>query len=294
MPESTAFSIETRDGVLFGPDRRPVNVSRNAQGSIHDDQTAQGLGFRGGTVAGNIHAEQFPPLYEARFGETWGRRGGLSLYFLNATTDGEPVRAFAGPVQVVAPGLRRAAVGMETPAGLKVCEGTAWSGGDDPASALRQRLARQAPSEGLRILGGVRVGQAVRGVPSRLDPAACLERVQGITEPLSAYLQPDAQGRLEAAPAVAIDALRVVEAPLFRADAGFVGLFGAIELQYLDGPIHLGEAYVADGRVVALGESPKTEVAWYESTLRTAGEGRPVARLLMMSRLLKASSPLWT
>ncbi|MCR5879261.1 hypothetical protein [Phenylobacterium sp. J367] len=50
---------------------------------------------------------------------------------------------------------------------------------------------------------------------------------------------------------------------------------------------------MADGRVVALSESPKTEVAWYESNLRDAADGRAVARLLMMSRLLKASSPLW-
>jgi hypothetical protein len=51
--------------------------------------------------------------------------------------------------------------------------------------------------------------------------------------------------------------------------------------------------YLVEGRVLALGESPKTEVAWYESTLREAADGRPVARLIMMSRLLKASSALW-
>ena len=46
--------------------------------------------------------------------------------------------------------------------------------------------------------------------------------------------------------------------------------------------------------VIAVGESPKTEVTWYESTLRDATDKRVVARMLMMSRLLKASSPLWT
>ena len=70
-------------------------------------------------------------------------------------------------------------------------------------------------------------------------------------------------------------------------------MFGAIELQFLDGPVFVDHDYLADGRVVALGESPKTEVVWFESTLKDAAGGRPVAQLLMMSRLLKASSPLW-
>ena len=70
-------------------------------------------------------------------------------------------------------------------------------------------------------------------------------------------------------------------------------MFGAIELQYLDGPIFLDHDYLADARIMALGESPKTEVAWYESTLRDARDDRVVARLLMMTRILKGSSPLW-
>ena len=51
---------------------------------------------------------------------------------------------------------------------------------------------------------------------------------------------------------------------------------------------------LADGQVLALSESPKTEVAWYESTLKDPADGRVVARLIMMTRLLKGSSPLWT
>ena len=40
-------------GVLAGPVRRPDNIAKAAKGSIHDDATAQQLGFRGGTVAAN-------------------------------------------------------------------------------------------------------------------------------------------------------------------------------------------------------------------------------------------------
>ncbi len=287
------FTFAEQDEVLAGPVRRPVNFSRDAAGSIHDDKTAQTLGFRGGTVAGNIHFEQFPPLLLARFGDDWRRRGGLSLYFLNATTDGEPVQAFAGPVEHVGRGVRRAPAWMATPEGVRVSEGTAWAGGDDPSSALRLGVAQQRPASELRILKGSRAGDRVTDIPSRLDSATALRRLEGVTEVLPEYRDQGLFGGVVAAPAVAIDALRVVEAPLFRAGTDFVGLFGAIELEFLEGPIFLDRDYLADGRILALGESPKTEVAWYESTLREASDGRPIARLVMMSRLLKASSPLW-
>ena len=39
-----------------------MNNARHVPGSLHDDATATRLGFRGGTVAGSIHLELFPPL----------------------------------------------------------------------------------------------------------------------------------------------------------------------------------------------------------------------------------------
>lgn len=289
-----AFQAEDRNGILAGPIRNPVNFSRDAKGSIHDDATAQKLGFRGGTVAGNIHFEQYTPLMLERFGAGWRQRGGLSLHFVNATTDGEPVQAFAGPIEEVGPDLRRALVWMETPEGVRVNEGTAWVGGDDPNSTLRMRIAAQRPASDLRILKSSKVGDSVSDVPSRLDGARSLLRVADITEPMAEYTDAALFGERVAAPAVAIDALRAVEGSLYAAVTDFVGMFGAIELQYLDGPIFLDHDYLADATVIAVGESPKTEVTWYESTLRDATDKRVVARMLMMSRLLKASSPLWT
>ena len=209
--ETEAFTFEERDGVLAGPVRRPVNLSRDASGSIHDDATAQTLGFRGGTVAGNIHFEQFPPLVLARFGDDWRRRGGLSLHFITATTDGEPVQAFVGTAETLATGVRRAPAWMETPEGVRVCEGTAWAGGEDLDSALRRRVAQQRPATDLRILGASRVGDAAHDVASRLDSVTALRRLEGVTEPLPEYRDPALFGGLVAAPAVAIDALRAVD-----------------------------------------------------------------------------------
>jgi hypothetical protein len=86
--------MAAESNVIAGPVRRPCNVSAHVQGSIHDDATATALGFRGGTVAGSIHMDQFPPLLLEAFGQGWFETGSLSLYFRHATTDGEPVQAF--------------------------------------------------------------------------------------------------------------------------------------------------------------------------------------------------------
>ena len=291
----TAFETEALADALAGPIRNPVNESRAAAGSIHDDATAQKLGFRGGTVAGNIHFEQFPPLILARLGAAWRRTGTLSLHFMSPTTDGEPVRAFVGEVIEIGEGHRRAAVWMETPDGLRVCEGTASVGGPDSASELRRRLQAVRPASDLRMLKASTVGDTCTAVPSRLDSEKALVRLEGVTEPLPEYRDATIFGERVAAPAVAIDLLRVVEGPLFKSDkvGPYVGMFGAIELEFIDGPLFLDHDYLVDARLLALSESPKTEVAWYESTARDAIDGRSVARLVMMTRLLKASSPRW-
>ena len=93
MTTQEATGITVNDGVITGPLRRSVNNSATAKGSIHDDATASKLGFRGGTVAGSIHLELFPPLAVHAFGQRWYERGTISMYFLNATTDREAVRA---------------------------------------------------------------------------------------------------------------------------------------------------------------------------------------------------------
>ena len=286
--QNAPFVALDQDGVLAGPIRRPTNASKAAKGSIHDDATAQKLGFKGGTVAGSIHMEQFPPLLAAMFGEDWHRTGGLSLYFLNATTDGEPVRGFCGPVRD-----SRAEVWMiDETTGLRVCEGTASVGPPDPQSDLRRRLSSVRPPGELRLLK-VAVGDTVTDIPARIDAERAAARLDLITEDLPAYRDPKLFGELVAAPTMVVDAMRAVEIPLWRPTGAYVGLFGAIETQMLDGPVFVDHDYLCDGKVLALSDSPKTEVVWYETTLKDAQDGRPVARMILMSRLLKGSSSLW-
>jgi hypothetical protein len=282
------FAAVEQDGVLAGPIRRPTNASKAARGSIHDDATAQKLGFKGGAVAGSIHMEQFPPLLAARLGDDWHRTGGLSLYFLNATTDGEPVRAYCGSVHD-----GRAEVWMiDETTGLRVCEGTASVGAPDVDSDLRRRLSSIRPPGELRLLK-VAMGDTVSDIPARIIAERAAGRLDLITEDLPGYRDAKLFGELVAAPTMVVDAMRAVEVPLFRPTSAYVGMFGAIEVQMLDGPVFIDHDYLCDGRVLALSDSPKTEIVWYETVLKDARDGRCVARMILMSRLLKASSALW-
>lgn len=70
-----------------------------------------------------------------------------------------------------------------------------------------------------------------------------------------------------------------------------VGLYGAIELRNINGPVFIDRPYSAGGEVVARGQSPKTEYIWYESFLDDA-DGKRVAEMLMQLRFMKGSAQL--
>src|SRR5947209_7625494 len=93
MTQVANEKITVADGTITGPLRRSVNQAQGIKGSIHNDAVASKLGFRGGTVAGSIHLELFPPVLLEAFGQRWFERGSLSINFRNATTDREAVRA---------------------------------------------------------------------------------------------------------------------------------------------------------------------------------------------------------
>lgn len=275
----------TRDGDwLRGPWRAPINIAADAEGTIHDDATAQALGLRGGTVAGSIHLQQCAPLARAAFGNDWDRRGSLSLYFRHATRGDEPVRVSLRPV---APD--HAEIAIHTPEGAVVAEGTA-SRAPDPACPLRRRLAAlPPPPPTLRLLKDVRIGaMAETTAPAILRFRNDADRAT-LTEPMPA----DAPDEPRALPYnLSVDVLRAVEPQLAALPDGVVGLYGAIALSWFAGPLREATAYRVRGVVRGLMETPQTEALWYESEA-SADDGTRLARMLMLARVMKASSPLW-
>ena len=275
---------DTKDAVeLAGEFRSPVNQAATSKGSIHDDATASKLGFRGGTVAGAVHMDQYVPRLLETFGDDWLNQGNLSVYFQQATVDREPVRAFT----LRAPGEVQARVRMENEAGALINIGTASASGPDSETELQRRLKGMEPARGLRILKASKVGDEVAEVPVRVLQAGLDRRLSAITEPMAIY----ADGFLP--PSMATQLMRGVEETLFSR-TGVVGLFGAIELQTLNGPLKVETDYVARGRILALTESPKTENVWYQSHIKDPATGEDAGWMIMYLRFLKASSPLWT
>ena len=284
--------IELRENhVLAGPLRRSVNNARNVAGSIHDDATATKLGFRGGTVAGSIHLELFPPLLLEGFGKRWFERGTLSMYFLNATTDREAVRAFmkqpdrdASDAQVE--------VWVERDDGMKVAEGTASVGAPSEPSALLRRPLDRFDTGELRILKGLKRGDRFEECDVVLSRDAQDARMQVITEPLEWYTKPSPWGAPVVTPAAMVQLLYQKPIATLRGKLGTaVGLFGAIELRNIAGPVAVDRKYRATGNVVALGQSPKTEYMWFETAIDD--QGKRVAEMRMLLRFMKGSSPLY-
>jgi hypothetical protein len=292
MTTNAVTEIIDQNGVLIGPFRRPRNLAATQRGSIHDDDTARKLGFRGGTVAGSIHMEQFPPVLLRAFGERWFETGSLSTYFRNATTDGEPVRTLA---QVPPADATDAQINvwMERDDGMQVLEGTASAGSPLEPSMLRRKLAEPRAAGEQRILAHVAPGGLGEPVPVRLTAKEAQPRLEVITEPLDWYTGPSPWGGAIANPGLVVHLMVHVQRRIDLGKTAAVGLYGAIEVRHEAGPVFAEHDYEVTGEILAIGQTPKTEYMWYETQLREPGGGTHVASMLMMLRFMKASSPLW-
>src|SRR5712671_5331285 len=131
---------------LVGPWRQPHQML-NAQvydshASIHDDATAQKLGFQGGTIEGPTHFSQFAPLCERVWGEAWFETGCLSAHYRNPAFEGEEVQA---SIEQAKPGQTICAIGMTKRDRTEILRGTASVGGDGSGTALSLRLKELKP-----------------------------------------------------------------------------------------------------------------------------------------------------
>lgn len=278
----------------------PRNLSADSKGSIHDDATATTLGFRGGTVAGDIHLDQFAGVLLEAFGNSWFETGSLSMYFMHATSDLEPVEAFLDlPGASLPLSDDQVVARMTTPEGIVVAEGTASCGNVSTPSALNARDRRGVDPSTLRMLRHVEIGQAL-DIQTRKAPAKSQHQryEQGImTSPLDWYVNSSPWGGSICSPLTMCQLLVAGVTRSIEEQCGdFVGMYGAIEIRHLNGPLFLDREYTITGRVLDVAETPKTEVLWYTTEARETGResSAPTASVTMMTRLLKGSSPLYT
>jgi hypothetical protein len=261
------------------------------EGSIHDDATAEKLGFRGGTVAGDVHMNQFPPVLLKIFGNEWFERGNLSLNFKNATIDQERVQVFA---EQRTPGSDTVKVWMEREDGLLVSTGTA-SLGEHNKTELRDKDYRPCDPSELRILHRLHEGLSLGEYEVHTSPTKQFERYDSnvISDPLEWYRGDSPWGEPVAAPATVLEYLWAVPMRGMNPYLGeMVGLFGAIEIGFHSSPLLMNRDYHLSSKVLCVGQSPQTEYVWYE-TQAFDQQGDKVATLLMQSRCMKASSPAY-
>lgn len=270
---------------LVGEFRSPRNAFQEASGSIHNDAVASKLGFKGGTVPGSVHMDQFVPQILATYGEGWFETGNISLYFTQATVDAEPVRA------VLTPSPERAELRMYNEGGDLICRGSANLAALDPQSELETRMAQQRPAaEGaLRILADFEVGEEHADIPLKVEIAALDTALEKITEPLEIYVRDHVLP-----PSHAIKLSHQVRPVVLKKIKSSVGLFGALEVRHVKGPLYAGRDYLGRTRILKLTESPKAEAAWYDVFITEAKTGEEVAVVRYMLRFMKASSPLWS
>lgn len=282
-------------GLVAGPMRWPRNLRQDREGSVYEDATARSLGLRGGTVDAPLHMEQFPPLLVHLFGDEWWRRGNLSLYFRYATTDQEGVQCFAvEPQSDASSDVTRSEVWIDHQDGHRVAEGTAAVGNPDLSSALRRRLQHVPEARDLRILEHMRAGREVGGLATRIETRALEERLRTIVEPVPAYEGQNAWRVPLLPPGLVLDSLIRASTALLAPGHNYgVGLYGAIEIQFYDGPMFPDTDYLSRSKVLAVSETPKTEYFWVETIASDAERGNDVVAMLMMMRWMKASHPFW-
>ncbi|WP_174299729.1 hypothetical protein [Caulobacter sp. S45] len=289
------------DGVLAGPLRMPRQMlavqEYDGHASIHDDETARKLGFKGGTIEGPTHFSQFAPLGSAVWGEAWFAHGCLSAHYRNAAFEGEEVRAF---LRRPAAGERQAEVWMLRADGTEILGGTASLGPHFAPTALDRRLAELTPLADPVVLADVKVGLTSQRVPVRMDadqhmgalyPFSLAQKLERITEPSPWYSGDASPWGRAIVPMEMISVLMQYTARdgVFPVRGPAVGLFADQEIRLLDGPVFVGEAYEVRREVVAMSGSRRTESLWVRSTLYAAQTDRKVATMLLNLATLKES-----
>jgi hypothetical protein len=297
-----ATPIEQSGNVLTGPWRAPLQMlaaqQYDADGSIHDDATAQKLGFRGGTIEGPTHFSQFAPLAFALWGERWFSEGCISAHYRNAVYEGERVRAI-----LTQTGADHATITMEKEDGTEVLRGSASVGRNAPPSALDERLKTLPPPGTLVILRDIRVGlktsrrkieMGAEQNMGALYPFSLKQKLTKITEPSSWYAASGAADSPFGRAIIPLEMISVLLNYTSKVDAllvrgGAIGLFADQEIRLIKGPLFVGESYEIEREVVALSGSKRTESMWVKTSVYAPGSNDLLATMLLNIASLKES-----
>ncbi len=288
---------------VCGPLRKPLQMLADQEygghASIHDDSTAEKLGFRAGPIEGPTHFSQFAPLLARLWGQAWFERGCLSAHYQNMVVEGEEVRAF---VEIPADGATRTRAWAEKADGTPVLEASASLGPAHGPTLLEERMAKLRPPERLVILADLRLGmkgaqdERVRMDPDQhmgnLYPFSLNQKLARITENSPWYSDPASTpwGRaIIPMEMISVLAEHSSAQAKFPVKGPAVGLFADQEIRMIDGPLFVGEEYLLRREIVALAESKRTESYWVRTRIFDADGQRLRAEMLLNHATLKHS-----
>jgi hypothetical protein len=292
---------------IVGPWRRPVQMLAEqdigGRTSIHDDATAQKVGFQGGAIEGPTHFSQLVPLGHAVFGGAWHERGCISAHYQNPCIEGEEVQAWA---EAAPDGANPVRAGMAKRDGTPVLSATLSLGPDHPETELDALMARLRPPEQLVILRDLVLGMKGAEIEEvemdfdqhmgKLYPFTLTQKLVAITEPCTYYSAEGGAASPWGRPIIPFEMISVLTQyttgrAKFPVRQPVVGLFANQEIRLLDGPLFVGETYRLEREVVALSESRRVESSWVRTSVREAKSERLVATTLLNSAVMKASYP---
>src|SRR5690606_29134714 len=142
MTRAFTTPITKTPEAMHGPWRSPHNLLQaqtyGGHASVHDDETAQKMGFAAAPIEGPTHFSQFGPLCTEIWGERWLAEGCLSVSYKGAVMEGEEVMAFIG---ASTGDEKQLPIWMTKRDGSEVLRGTASVGMNAPASALQTKLS---------------------------------------------------------------------------------------------------------------------------------------------------------
>ncbi|HEY7641872.1 MAG TPA: hypothetical protein VH814_19230 [Steroidobacteraceae bacterium] len=306
MPQPFATPIQDNGAELIGPLRAPRQMlaaqKYDEHTSIHDNETAQKYGFKGGTIEGPTHFSQFVPLCVALWDTRWLAEGSLSAHYRNACFEGEKVRAFVVKPQGAA---TQTTIRMEREDGTEILRGTAAVGDRNPPSALEQRISELRPPEAPVILCDIQVGMRTKRIGVRMDatqhmgalyPFSLAQKLAAITEPSPWYDAAGAASSPWKRPIIPLEMVSVLlnyssDAAAFPVRKPVVGLFADQEIRMHDGPLFVGQPYEMDREVVALSGSRRTESLWIRTRVFAPSADAVLATMLLNAAYMKDSYP---
>jgi hypothetical protein len=296
--------IEDTGDALVGPLRGPRQMlatqEYDSHTSIHDDATAQKLGFKGGTIEGPTHFSQFAPLCVALWGERWFEQGCLSAHYRNPCFEGERVRAY---VAKPAANETQTTIWMQREDGTEILKGTASVGTDHPPTALERRLGELKAPEQCVILRDVTIGMRSPRLRVRMDhdqhmgalyPFSLADKLKVITESSPWYSTANAHSAPWSRAVIPFEMISVLLnhstwSVQFPVKGPVVGLFADQEIRLIRGPLFVGEDYEIERQVVALSGSRRTESMWVRTRVFAPGTDDVLATMLLNSAYLKDS-----